>query len=228
MMSVHTASRNPVSCETISTVAWVRLTTVSISHWTLFTSRWLVGSSRRMISGLASTARASASIMRQPPESSAHTPLSLPSSKPISRSICSIFSAPAFASRGSSWVYTSTFLESSISSSKCDSTNTRTSSSGKPSILPLAMLRSRVVLPAPLWASTPYVLPRWSQSLVLCSRTLPPYASEKSMLHTSSPRSSNGLAPMAIARHSSTRASVIRRNSPAATLASSSGMKAVK
>jgi len=42
---------------------------------------------------------------------------------------------------------------------------------GMPSILPDAMFRNRVVLPAPLCPSRPYFLPRCRNKLVLCNKT---------------------------------------------------------
>mmetsp|Transcript_2568 Transcript_2568/g.7764 ORF Transcript_2568/g.7764 Transcript_2568/m.7764 type:complete len:125 (-) Transcript_2568:1278-1652(-) len=69
MMSVHTLSRNPESCDTIIEDISVLVVKYSTSHATFVVSMWLVGSSRSRMSAPMSMARASASFIRQPPES---------------------------------------------------------------------------------------------------------------------------------------------------------------
>mmetsp|Transcript_17594 Transcript_17594/g.61884 ORF Transcript_17594/g.61884 Transcript_17594/m.61884 type:complete len:231 (+) Transcript_17594:1705-2397(+) len=165
-----------------------------MSHATLSTSRWFVGSSMSSTSARWSMARASASFMRQPPDSVMTPSPSIFSVKPTPRSVFDTSSrdTPHDWMAGSANTY-SRHTRWDISPWMSASTNTHLSSSasGKSSMEPLAMERSSVDLPDWLGPSRPYLVPFFRFRRVLCSRILVPYASVNTVSHTSSRSSSS-------------------------------------
>jgi hypothetical protein len=110
-ISVATASRNAMSCDTTtSIVSFNCVVKYQVNHTTAFKSQWFVGSSSSSTLGFAKSAHANASLLRHPPDSCDATFCCAAASKPMPRSIAAALDSAVSTSSASSSPHSSDSL----------------------------------------------------------------------------------------------------------------------